>query len=181
MKSDRGKGTDKVAVRNQLAMREAVRWNPKWTIRKYADHEAFLAGKCHEQIVIDKNCLLDEGINLMWSLICGGAGTAFDEASSYIGVGDADTPAADPAQVGLSALTNKLYKGMDADYPTFGDDQIATWRATFLAAEANFAWNEITVANGDSDSDVNLNRLVQSVGTKASPGVWTVSLEITLA
>jgi hypothetical protein len=181
MRSDRGKGKDKVMARSQLALSEGLHWKPKWIVRKYADYSAYLAGKWHEQIVVDKNCLLNEGINLMWSLICGGAGTAFDEADSYIGVGDQATPAADPAQTGLQATTNKLYKGMDADYPEFGADQKATWRATFLADEANWAWNEITVANGDSDDDVNLNRLVQSVGTKASPGVWTVSLEITLA
>jgi len=85
-----------------------------------------------------------------------------------------------PTETGLAAASNKLYQGMDDGYPTSGSDQKATWRATFGASEANFQWNEITVANGDSDSADNLNRLVQNVGTKASPGVWTVSLEVSL-
>jgi hypothetical protein len=183
MKNDRGRGTDKVkAVRNQLALSEGLHWRPKWTIQKYADYAAFLAGKWHEQVVMDGNCLLNEGINEMFNLICGDpAGVPFSEAIAYIGVGDQATPAADPTQTSLQATTNQLYKAMDTGYPTYGTDQKATWRSTFLAAEANWAWNEITVANGDSDADVNMNRLVQSVGTKASPGVWTVSLEITLA
>ncbi len=37
------------------------------------------------------------------------------------------------------------------------------------------------MANGDSDAAVNLNRKAQSVGTKESPAVWTLELEITLA
>lgn len=183
MRSDRGKGKDKVkAIHNQLALQEGLRWKPRWTIQKYADYAAYLAGKWSEQVVVNENCLLNEGINAMWSLICGDATyDPFSEGNSYIGVGDQPTPAADPAQTGLQATTNKLYKAMDTDYPTFGTDQLAIWRSTFLADEANFAWNEITVANGNSDAAENMNRLVQSVGTKASPGVWTVSLQITLS
>ena len=173
-------GKARVEINAAYPLYDAVRWQPKWTITKYADQDAYARGESYETISITHNLLLNEGINAAWTLICGGGGTAFTNAAAYIGVGDDATGAA-ATQTGLQAAVNKLYKAMDVSYPTYGTLQKATWRSTFLAAEANFAWNEITVANGNSDASTNLNRLVQAVGTKASPGVWTVSLEITLS
>lgn len=123
---------------------------------------------------------MNEGINAAWTLICGGGGTPFNNANSYIGVGDSAT-AADAVQTGLQASTNKLYKGMDTSYPTYGTSQQAVWRSTFASGEGNFAWNEITVANGNSDSAVNLNRKVQSMGTKVSGTTWVATLTIILS
>jgi hypothetical protein len=151
-----------------------------WIIRKYADEKAHQAGIPYEVRRYPGNLLLNEGINAMWTLICGGAGTAFNNANAYIGVGDDNTAAA-AAQTGLQASTNKLYKAMDVSFPTFGTAQKATWQATFGASDANWQWREFTVANGNSNAADNLNRLVQDVGTKASPGVWTISLEVTLS
>jgi hypothetical protein len=51
----------------------------------------------------------------------------------------------------------------------------------FSGSEANYAWNEFTVANGNSDSAKNLNRLVSAQGTKTSGQVWQVDVEITLS
>jgi hypothetical protein len=69
---------------------------------------------------------------------------------------------------------------MDPTYPTYGTDQKATFRATFAAADANFAWKEITIINGDDDTHDNLNRKVQAMGTKtnAVSRVTTVELSI---
>jgi hypothetical protein len=128
----------------------------------------------------EENLLLNEGINELWTLACGTGGTKFDNTNAYIGVGDSNT-AADASQTGLQAATNKLYKAMDGGYPTYGTSQKATWRSTFGSDDANFTWNEITVANGGSDSAKNLNRKVQSMGTKASGTTWVATLEITLS
>jgi hypothetical protein len=70
---------------------------------------------------------------------------------------------------------------MDAGYPTYGSNQQAKWQSTFGSADANFTWNEITVANGSSDTATNLNRKVQSLGTKASGTTWIAQLTITLS
>jgi len=78
----------------------------------------------------------------------------------------------DTALAGGSTETN----GMEASYPQVSN-QTATFRAQFGASEANFAWSEIGVDNGTTL----INRLVQTMGTKASPAVWTVDLEITLS
>lgn len=127
----------------------------------------------------DQNCLLNEGITALLNLLIGGTETAFSNANSYIGVGDSST-AASASQTGLQATTNKLYKAMTATYPSVSN-QTVTFRATFGTGDANFDWNEITVASGDSDSADNLNRKVQAMGTKtnAVERVATVTITIT--
>lgn len=126
------------------------------------------------------NVLLNEGINTLWTLLCSSSGTKFDNTNAYLGVGDSSA-AEDPTQTGLQASTNKQYIGMDVSFPTYGTSQKATWEATFTSAYANYAWNEFTVANGNSDAAMNLNRKVSSQGTKASGQSWQLSFAISLS
>jgi hypothetical protein len=161
------------------------RMRAHWRIEKYLGDfkqaSAIPKGiKPFEVKEFEHNLLLNEGINELWPLVCGTGATKFDNTNAYMGVGDSAT-AADAAQTGLQATTNKLYKAMDTSYPTYGTSQKATWRSTFGSADANWAWNEITVANGNSDASKNLNRKVQSMGTKASGTTWVATLEITLS
>jgi hypothetical protein len=147
-----------------------------WSIEKHANAYARAP---YEVLKFPHNLLLNEGINALFTLICGDAETKFDNTNAYIGVGDSDTAAA-AAQTGLQATTNKLYKGMESGYPQYGSGQKGVWRSKFLGNEANFPWREITVANGSSDSAKNLNRKVQEMGTKTSPAEWYATLEISL-
>jgi hypothetical protein len=157
-----------------IGLRDSIGFRTVWTIEKYWPNQK----RPYEVFMFPHNLALNEGLNLLFSLLCGGAGTAFNAANAYIGVGDSNTAAA-ATQTGLQASTNKLYKGMEASYPTYGTSQKVTFRSKFTAAEANFPWNEITVANGNSDASVNLNRKVQVMGTKASPAEWYANLEMT--
>jgi len=152
----------------------------EWKITKYASDQEYKEGKSYETVVIDGNILLNEGINEFWTLACGSSGTKFDATNAYIGVGDSNT-AEDATQTGLQAVTNKLYKAMDAGFPTYGTSQKSTWQATFLSAEANFSWQEFTVANGNSDSATNLNRKVSNQSTKVAGQIWVCNLAITLS
>lgn len=152
----------------------------EWKIRKFASDLDYKLNRPYEESVFEGNIMLNEGINELWTLACSSSGTKFDNSNAYIGVGDSTT-AEDAAQTGLQASTNKLYKGMNSGYPTYGTDQKATWKATFGSSEANFDWNEFTVANGNSDSAVNLNRKVSAQGTKTSGQTWEISLSITLS
>lgn len=157
-----------------IGSRDSIGLRSMWSVEKYWPPYK----KPYEVLIFPHNLALNEGLNLLFSLLCGGAGTAFNAANANIGVGDSNAAAA-ATQTGLQAATNKLYKGMEASYPTYGTSQKVTFRSKFDTAEANFAWNEITAANGNSDSAVNLNRKVQVMGTKASPAVWYANLEIT--
>lgn len=174
-----GKARESAALGAHLPVKEVSKISKKWTITKYKNPEDRANGVVDDVLVIERNLLLNEGINEALELICGLTATAFSNANAYIGVGDSATAAA-ATDTGLIATTNEEYQAMEATYPQVSG-QTATWRAEFGATEGNFAWNEITVANGNSDASVNLNRLVTSMGTKANPAVWTVDLDITLS
>ena len=194
-----GRGSDAAAVAKIIEDHGKIR--SEWRIWKYPKMESWAQKQLHylhhvlgwsvervrdlgiferpSLLWVPGNVLLNEGINLLWTLACGGSGTPWNNANAYIGVGDSDT-AESADQTGLLG-TNKAYKGMDSGYPQYGSNQQARWQATFGAAEANFTWNEITVANGSSDDAVNLNRKVQNLGTKASGTTWVAQLTITLS
>jgi catalase (peroxidase I) len=173
-------------------------WNPNWALHKFHEHRNRVYKAAHlqglplsylrenfelmEGLKFRGNVLLDEGINELMTLLAGTGATKFDHDNANMGVGD-DPTAADHEQTGLlgaaNAGTHKLYVAMDTSYPTYGTAQKATWRATFASADANFHWQEITVANGNSNDAKNLNRKAQDMGTKASGSTWVATLEIT--
>ena len=163
-----------------INQKEHVKVIGRWFLKKFANQEAFEKGEAYEDKFIGENLLLNEGINELWTLVCGTGATKFDNGNAYLGVGDSSTAAA-ASQTGLQAATNKAYVAMDVSYPTYGTSQKATWRASFDGSTGNFAWAEFTVANGNSDAAKNLNRLVSAQGTKTSGQVWQLTLEITLS
>ena len=159
---------------------EKISYKPKWTLRKFASDAAYAAGESpYETIEIDGNLLLNEGIGALLLLLSGGVATAFNNANSYLGVGDSAI-AAGATQTALQAAINKVYVAMAATYPQISAQTI-TWRSIFDGNTANFAWNEMTVANGNSDTAVNLNRKVSVQGTKTTGQTWTLDLAITFS
>lgn len=165
---------------NNATTKEKGKMTGRFFLKKFASEEAFAKGEAYEDKFVGQNLLLNEGINELWTILCSGGGTKFDNSNAYLGVGDSTTAAA-AGQTGLQAATNKAYVAMDGSYPTYGTDQKATFRSTFGSAVANFGWQEFTVANGNSDSAENLNRLVSDQGTKTAGQVWQLTLEITLS
>lgn len=164
-----------------MLIHEKTHVEKKWTVRKYASEAARLAGEAPYEVVEDtKNVLLNEGIQLLLDLLIGAGGTAYDNTNAYLGVGD-DATAESATQTGLLAASNLLYNGMEAGYPQRAA-QTVTWRAVFADAEANFAWNEVSLSNASGgNTGTNLNRRVPgNLGTKAS-GSWTLDLEITIS
>src|SRR3990172_13010992 len=72
-----------------------------WNLKKYDS-----TGELFSDISIKDNVLLTEGITALQNLLIGGTETAFNNANSYIGVGDSST-AESAAHTGLQASTNK--------------------------------------------------------------------------
>ena len=157
-------------------MKDTIKRKVLWKVTKYDNDEAYEKGLPFEVKEVKGNLALNEGIGEFLLLLTGGSATAYNNANSRLGVGDSSTAAA-ATQTDLQAATNKLYKAVDATYPTIAD-QTVTWRATFESAEANFAWEEYTVDNGAS-AVKNLNRKVSSLGTKLSGQTWVLDLQIT--
>jgi len=132
--------------------------------------------KLREARTVEGNVFLSEGVEFIWLAVTGAAGlTYFNSENAHVGVGDG-TVAEDPAQTGLQGV-NKCYKRVDAGYPLV-EGSAVKFRATFGPDEANFAWNEWTVANGPGDEYVNLNRRAQYLGTKAAGSTWTIEVQL---
>jgi len=149
-------------------------------VTKFEDDAAFDRGEHFEQNIIEGNMLLNEGITEFLALLAGTGGTAFSNANARLGVGDSTTAAA-ATQTALQAPTNKLYKAMEASYPTVTNQSIA-FRSVFGTSEANFAWEEFSVMNGaDEGTAKNLNRKVSAQGTKVSGQIWQLDLTITFS
>lgn len=127
----------------------------------------------------EHNCFLVEGMNEMWNLILGLTATPFSSSNAYIGVGDGTT-AESESHTGLQG-SNKLYKAMASGYPkgpADAGDKKAVFRSVFGDGEAEFAWNEVTVANGNGDAAVNMLRIMESKGTKQPGEEWAAEIEV---
>jgi hypothetical protein len=121
---------------------------------------------------------LNEGIQLLLDLLIGAGGTTYANANAYIGVGE-DSTAAAAAQTGLLGSTT-TFRPMESGYPS-RSGQTVTWRAVFGSDDANIAWNEFSIVNGNSNAGTNLNRRVSAQGTKASGQTWTVDVSLTIS
>lgn len=106
-----------------------------------------------------------------------GSATAFNNANSYLGVGDSTTAFA-ASQTDLQAATNKLRKAMEATYPTLATN-VLTFRSLFATTDANFAWAEWAVFNAASAGTM-MCRKVEALGTKTSAQSWQLTATITI-
>lgn len=163
----------------ELRVEKRQYWNVHTTLEKYSSRRAYEDRKPYEVIHDEGNMLVNGGINLIWTLVAGGTGTAYNSANAHIGVGDSSV-AEDASQTDLQATTNKIRKGMVTGYPVYGSNQKIVFKAEFLENEANFDWREWGVFNAASGGTM-LNRKVANSGTKASGSIWVFTVEITLS
>ena len=155
-------------------------WDVTATGEKWDAEADHLAGLPADDVVAVKdNLLLNDGINLLLDLLIGAGGTPYNAGNSYIGVGDSTNSAA-ATQDALEASSNKSFKGMESSFPSVSG-QTVTWKAVWASGDGNFAWNEWTISNSNSDSGTNLNRKVAALGTKAAGSSWTLTVTITVS
>lgn len=142
---------------------------------------------------VEGNLLVNEGIQLLIDVLIGASANTYNNANSYMGVGDTATAEA-ASQTELLATqnaANRFYKAQVASYPQrpgSNGAQSADWRSDFTSTEANFVWNEWTIARGATTASgsgflvgtINLNRKVQSLGTKTT-GTWTLTGTVTIS
>ena len=183
-------------------------WNAHATVRKYSpDQVAWATQKMGyepdgarlsllfrdpEDGVTEEpgNLMVTVGLNLLTSLLEGGAGTPFAHADAIVGVGAGTTT----ATVADTALTddntsNAYYQQADSSYPTQSNGTI-TCQCTFASGNANFAWQEWCLATGSggitagdhlsavATGVVMLNHKVASLGTKSSGASWVFAATI---
>lgn len=139
------------------------------------------------------NLLVTAGLNLLTSLIEGGAGTPFAHADAIVGVGAGTTT----ALIADTALTddntsNAYYQQADSGNPTQSNGVI-TCVCTFASGNANYAWQEWCLATGSggitpgdhlsavATSVVMINHKVASLGTKSSGASWVFTATCTFS
>jgi len=169
-----GRMTNVEVSKNRVGV-EQIKVHSNFKVEKFKSKEALERNEPYEVVEFEDNVMLNEGANILWTLICGGGGYAFNSGYARIGVGDSNTTE-DPAQSGLLG-GNQLYKGMDVGYPIYGSGRQAVFRSTFLEAEANWNWWEYTVDNGYVMQQ-NINRKVQDLGVKPNTEAWRMTVTL---
>lgn len=106
------------------------------------------------------------------------AGTVFNNANAYIGIGSGTTAFAASQTALVSALTSARV-AMDSTYPTVTSGNIMTFRSTYSTSQANGSWQEWAVFNASSAGTM-LNRKVEDLGTKPGTQTWQFTVTITL-
>lgn len=152
-----------------------------------------LVGPPEETVEIQGNLLLNEGLQRLQDLTMIAtvtsnqvAGNPWSNANAFLGVGDSSTAEA-ATQTELQAATNRFYKAMNATFPS-RVNQTVSFQSDFTTTEANYVWNEWSVAAGATTASgsgfttgtTNLNRKVASLGTKTT-GTWTLTGQVTLS
>ena len=173
--NDKMRFKDKISIQRETKIKDSIGFKTHWKIEKFLNDEMAKLGIPYEISKFDGNLALNEGLNALWTLVCGGAETAYNNATAQLGVGS-DATAEAATQTDLLDAT-PTWKAMDSGYPTYGTSQKAAWKSTFGADDANEAWNEFSVRNG-ATANKNLNRKVSAQGTKTSGQTWILTLEI---
>ena len=192
-------GNEKVRVGAIVSLSEKAKWHAHWTIRKFVGdfpgmtpEEVMAAGvKPYETLEIDGNCLLNDGINnILTPALIGGSCTPINTTDGCIGVGNGTTAA---------AATQTALQGSSCQWVIVtstsgtGSSQQLVLQASFGSSYGNFTWQEICAASTTTPGSLPstgttppatahiLNRLVSSMGTKASGTTWTATLTITFS
>lgn len=114
--------------------------------------------------------LQNAGRQRMLDKLIGAAGNVFDATNSHVGVGNSNT-AFSAAHTDLQGASK--HREIVDSAPSRSTDTL-TFIATLEAADANYAIEEVAVFDASS-AGIMLSRLVQALGTKASPAVWTIT------
>ena len=117
------------------------------------------------------NTVLLSGWTELLKLITGSSANHFNAELTTIGVGTSSLSTTDNTQTDLIATgANTCYKAMVSGYPTAPSSQTIQFKSIFLAAEANFAWEEYVIKN--STSGICLSRGCSHLETKTNADIW---------
>jgi len=171
---------------------DQVRWATKRMGYEPQGHRLSLLFHDPEDGVVSEpgNLMVTGGLNLLTSLLEGGAGTPFAHADAIVGVGTSSTGAlVGDTALGSDNSSNAYYQQADASYPTQSNGTI-TCNCTIGSSNGNFAWNEWCLATGSggitagdhlsavATSVVMINHKVTSLGTKVSGASWVFTATI---
>lgn len=164
-----------------MGVSEHSKWAVQWQVEKWFDVARHKAGcKPDEVALASQNIIVDKGAEEMLKLIAGTGGTAFG-SNSYVYVGN-DATAEQASQTGIIAkatgVENTDWSVAQVTEVTSSSRQLI-YRASFDVDKGNFAWNELSIANGNGVNAIAMNRKKDNLGTK-NGGVWTVQITLSL-
>lgn len=171
--------------------KEMANWKCSAYVEKYNNEDSYKSGVPDDVVKLEGNTALYKGLALLWKLASGLGDNEnyyfLNSDNTYVGVGNSSATAS-PTQSGLLG-TARFYKEMDqttgVTYPVIEDNTI-TVRAKFGPNEANFAWNEWGLLNGnpnnlgnrDESTVIQMNRRVEAMGTKVAGSTWVLVADI---
>lgn len=205
---------NKVRRDKKPAMKDAfAKWTANLRIEKYNTRESYEKGVPDEIQTVEGNTATTKGLFILWNLAMG-LGPAdettaeyegntitgiypLNSDNTYIAVGNGTQPASASdtqlyAQETGENIQDYYYKQCDDYYPIVDSNNNTTLqvRATFEPSEANFAWNEWGVANGDmsnissprtADNVVLFNRRQETMGTKGDEATWVIIADLIIS
>ncbi len=129
------------------------------------------------------NILVNVGVTAIWRIIASIATVPGLYSNSLAKVCTGTGVGAAVFADSQATFTARVDKAMDGGYPQLanknGTNDLCAWKGTYGSADANQAWNEFGVLNGDV-TPVLLNRFVTSKGTKVAGETWTLEIDIYL-
>lgn len=187
---------------------DAAKWTVKSTVAKWTPDQVATLGvelgreptaddlaRRHEPelVRVDGNLLLTSGVTLIMNRLISNSQQPADNGHTRLGVGNNNNTTTLNEAVGQTDLVappgsaNRWFMTMDAGYPSVLNG-VLTARATFIAPDANFTWNEwcLDVTSGAASASAvvgatMLNRKVAAYGAKVNGAVWQFTVSITLA
>jgi hypothetical protein len=167
-------------------MFENLDYKVKVKILKYDINMKLIDEICFNYNSLKHGLLTNSGKDFLVKALRGDSLTFFNNANTYLGVGDDDT-AATVLQTDLIAATNKYRKNADIGFPKIiGDSGGPTnygeilYSFTFLTSEANFEWKEFGFFN-DATSGIMFDRFVNNSGIKNNEQIWAIELTFIFA
>jgi len=172
---------------------ETIKWSVRTTLEKRKGDinqcktpeeriEWLKTTRPYEIKILKGNCLLNEGLDLLFSLATGQGGVSFSNSTAQMGVGNSNVAAA-RTQTDLQGSSTS-WKGQEVGYPTTPGENVGLtgrctkFKSSWGASDGNFNWEEWSIRNS-SGANLNLNRKVEYMGTK-SGGTWTLEVEVSL-
>jgi hypothetical protein len=167
-------------------------WGVETIVEKYdgdytAEEIQRLGIKPVEVVRSTGNLLMNAGAQRLIDQLIGATTLPFDNTHARLGVGNSST-AAVATHTDLQAAAgagNRQFKMVDATFPSRAS-QTVTFKATFAAGEAQFAWLEWCIDRGTADGTTvtapmfNRKVPVGGLGTKGAVS-WALTVTITPA
>lgn len=149
----------------------------RYAVRKYRGADV-TPDALYEVVETGPNLFLTAGIAEVLRLAAGQSATAYNATNARLCVGNSGTA---PVAGNTNLAGVSTFRQVVDAAPVIAGNQI-TFVATFAQANANFAWNEIGVANHASAGQMwSRSTPAGGLGTKTSAATWVLNWTLSIS